>query len=47
MIIQDIASFGKRQYLCFWMEHEAPFEKHTEIYNENDLYCEYKCVLII
>ena len=42
MIIQDIASFGKRQYLCFWMEHEAPFEKHTEIYNENDLYCEYK-----
>lgn len=42
MIIKEIVSFGRRQYLCFWMEKEAPFEKHEEIYNENDLYCEYR-----
>lgn len=42
MTIKEIVSFGKKQYLCFWMECKAPFEKYTEIYNENDLYCEYR-----
>lgn len=42
MIIKEVISFNKKQYLCFWIENKAPFEKHEEIYNENDLYCEYR-----